>query len=197
VKRLFFARGADFRRWLEKNHQTAAELRVGFWKVDSGEPSMSWSESVDEALCFGWIDGIRRSIDAHSYEIRFTPRKPKSIWSRINLDKVDALTKAGRMAAAGLRAWEARDEVRSKIYSYEQVRAATLDAEAARALKADAAAWKFFQTLPPSYRSQVAYWLAQAKKPETRARRLAEAVQSFSRGERLAQHRYGERKKTR
>ena len=116
----FFETAAGFRAWLEKNHQTETELLVGFYKVGSKKASMTWSESVDEALCFGWIDGVRKSIDTDSYQIRFTPRKPTSIWSAVNIEKVEILTKSGRMQAAGLASFAHRVEQKSKIYTYEK-----------------------------------------------------------------------------
>src|SRR6476659_5155070 len=120
VQPIFFATQSEFRKWLKKNHQKATELFVGFYKVDSGKPSMTWSQSVDHAICFGWIDGVRKSIDKDSYLIRFTPRKPASIWSAINIKKVEELTKQGLMQPAGLASFEKRVESRSKIYSYEK-----------------------------------------------------------------------------
>src|SRR6187549_476911 len=120
VQPTFFATQSDFRKWLEKNHSKATELFVGFYKVDSGKPSMTWSESVDQAICFGWIDGVRKSIDKDSYFIRFTPRKPTSIWSAINIKKVEELTKQGLMQPAGLASFEKRTEGKSRIYSFEQ-----------------------------------------------------------------------------
>lgn len=183
---LFFADAAAFRRWLEANAASASELLVGFYKVGSGKPSMSWSESVDEALCFGWIDGRRKRIDDASYTIRFTPRKPNSIWSAVNIAKVAQLRAAGRMTSAGERAFALRTEAKSGLYSHEQAQAAELTAQERAAFQANAPAWTYFETLPPSYRKQVLHWITTAKKPETRAARLAKLVQACAAGKRLA-----------
>ncbi|HLW36261.1 MAG TPA: hypothetical protein VKS98_11440, partial [Chthoniobacterales bacterium] len=147
----FFRKPSDFRRWLEKNHPTASELWVGFYRKTSGKPSITWAESVDEALCFGWIDGIRKGIAEVSYKIRFTPRRRGSIWSAINIKRARELAKQKRMRTAGRRAFAARIENKSGIYSYEQ-RTAELPGPYAKLLKKDKVAWKFFQAQPPSYR---------------------------------------------
>ena len=143
---IFFANQSGFRSWLKKSHKKETELIVGFYKVDSGKPSMTWSQSVDEALCFGWIDGVRTSIDKDSYQIRFTPRKPTSIWSAINIKKVEALTKQGLMQPAGLAAFEKRTAERSKVYAFENEE---MDFTAAytKQFKANKSAWKYFQWL--------------------------------------------------
>src|SRR6187200_347557 len=148
---VFFAKQSDFRKWLQKNHEKETELLVGFYKVGSGKPSMTWSESVDEALCFGWIDGVRTSIDKDSYQIRFTQRKPTSIWSAINIKKVEELTKQGLMQSAGLASFEKRVESRSKIYSYEKDEA-ELTQSFKKQFKANKKAWNYFQALAPSYK---------------------------------------------
>lgn len=183
---VFFADAAAFRRWLEAHAATAGALLVGFHKVGSGEPSMTWPESVDEALCFGWIDGRRKRIDDTAYSIRFTPRKAGSIWSTVNIAKMDALRAAGRMLPAGERAFALRTEAKSGIYSHEQAQAAELAGDEAAAFRADAAAWAYFEQLPPGYRKTVLHWITTAKKPETRAARLAKLVQACAAGERLA-----------
>jgi uncharacterized protein YdeI (YjbR/CyaY-like superfamily) len=177
-KPVFFRTPQDFRTWLAKNHSTKGELLVGFYKKDSGRPSITWPESVDEALCFGWIDGIRKNIDEFSYAIRFTPRKVKSIWSSVNIKRAQVLMEQGQMRPAGLKAYEARRENRSGIYSYEQ-RSVDLEEPYNRLLKENKAAWKYFSAQPPSYRKVVSWWIISAKKEETRLKRL-EKLMSFS-----------------
>lgn len=185
MKPRFFATPEEFRAWLAKNHASATELLVGFHKKGSGKPSMDWPQSVDEALCHGWIDGVRRSLGDTSYCIRFTPRKPTSNWSAINIRRVKALGKLGRMTPAGLAAFAKREKKRSAIYAYEQRRAAELAPAEARALKADAAAWKFLENVAPSYRRVVLHWIVTAKKPQTRAARLAKLIAASAQGKRL------------
>jgi len=182
---VFFESAAAFRKWLERNAARESELLVGYHKVGTGKPSLSWSESVDEALCFGWIDGIRKSIDATAYQIRFTPRKKNSNWSAVNIGKVEALTKQGRMRPAGLEAFAARLDHKSGIYSYEQQGALKFSVEEKREFKRDVRAWQFFETTPPSYRKAMLYWLASAKQPATRSRRFAELLRSCAAGQRL------------
>lgn len=171
----FFPTPADFRRWLEAHHATETELLVGFYKVSSGQPSITWPESVDQALCFGWIDGLRKRIDDESYTIRFTPRKPTSTWSAVNIKRVQELTQLGLMTPAGLKAFEARQENRSGIYSYEQ-RTAELPPEYAKVLKANRAAWTFFQAQPASYRKAAMWWIVSAKQEVTRCKRLEQLI---------------------
>jgi len=185
MKPTFFKTPADFRKWLAKNHSSATELLVGFYKKGSGKPSITWPESVDEALCFGWIDGVRRSIDDVSYSIRFTPRKKTSTWSAINIARVAELTKLGRMQPAGLRAFEHRRESKSGIYSYEN-ETRILRAEDEKKLRANKKAWEFFNAQPPGYRRVAVYWATSAKKEETRARRLATLIEDSANGRRLA-----------
>jgi uncharacterized protein YdeI (YjbR/CyaY-like superfamily) len=168
----FFPTLADWRAWLEKNHGDWDELWVGFYKRDSGRASITWPESVDGALCFGWIDGVRKSIDAHRYKIRFTPRKPRSIWSAINIKRAKELTKLGLMHPAGRSAFEKRDGDRSAIYAYEQRKAAKLQPDFEKQFRANAAAWEFFQSQPPWYQRTSTYWVISAKKEETRLKRL-------------------------
>jgi uncharacterized protein YdeI (YjbR/CyaY-like superfamily) len=180
----FFKTPADFRRWLAKNHASATELLVGFYKKDSGKPSITWPQSVDEALCFGWIDGVRRRIDDVSYSIRFTPRKKTSTWSAINIARVAELTKLARMQPAGLRAFEHRREEKSAIYSYENA-SRTLSAEDEKKFRANRKAWEFFNAQPPGYRHHAIYWITSAKKEETRARRLATLIEDSAAGRRL------------
>jgi uncharacterized protein YdeI (YjbR/CyaY-like superfamily) len=187
VKPHFFPAPDDFRAWLEQNHSTASEVVVGFHKKDTGRASMTWTESVREALCFGWIDGIRRSLGDESYTIRFTPRKPRSIWSARNVRHVDELIRAGRMTPAGLAAFEARTPGRTGIYSFEQRHEARLRQEQEERFRADAAAWEFFQAQPPSYRKTAIYWVVSAKREETQSRRLAKLIEDSAAGRRLAQ----------
>ena len=172
----FFATPERFRAWLEKNHGRATEFLVGFYKRDSGRPSMTWPESVDEALCFGWIDGVRRSVDADSYSIRFTPRRPDSIWSAVNIRKAEELIARGAMRPAGLAAFTERSDKKSGIYSYEQRALAKLTAAAEKQFRGNAKAWEFFQKQPPWYRRTAIYWVATAKKEETRQKRLATLI---------------------
>jgi uncharacterized protein YdeI (YjbR/CyaY-like superfamily) len=178
----FFATPADFRAWFEANHADHGELLVGFHKKGSGRPSITWPESVDEALCFGWIDGVRRSIDGDSYSIRFTPRKPRSIWSAVNTRRAQELIEEGRMTPPGLAALERRDEKRSGVYSFERGEAAKLDAEQERRFRAAAGAWEWFQSRPPSYRRAALHWVVSAKRAETRERRLATLIEDSANG---------------
>jgi uncharacterized protein YdeI (YjbR/CyaY-like superfamily) len=193
----FFASPAEFRTWLEANHDQCRELLVGFYKKGSGKPSITWPESVDEALCFGWIDGVRRSLDAERYTIRFTPRKPRSIWSNVNLAKVEMLLKAGRMRPAGLAAWERRDPEKSGIYAFELKNPAELDAESERRFRRARGAWRFFQEQPPGYRRLATHYVTSARRPETRERRLAALIYHSARGERLPRTVSAKRKKQR
>ncbi|HSS22102.1 MAG TPA: YdeI/OmpD-associated family protein [Pyrinomonadaceae bacterium] len=171
----FFKRPADLRRWLARNYAQETELWVGFYKKDSGEPGITWPQSVDEALCFGWIDGIRKSIDDISYKIRFTPRRPGSIWSAVNIKRAGELVEQGLMQATGLKAFAARKEYRSGIYSYEQ-RSVDLPDEYAENLKKNKKAWQFFHEQPASYRKAMTWRILSAKKEETKLKRLAELI---------------------
>jgi uncharacterized protein YdeI (YjbR/CyaY-like superfamily) len=177
----FFAAPAAWRAWLQAHHASEGVLWVGFHKKDSGTPSITWPESVDEALCFGWIDGVRKSLDATRYAIRFTPRKPSSNWSAVNMRRYAELEKAGRMRAAGRRAHEARREERTAIYTYEQ-RPRELPPEYAQLVRADRAAWAYFQAATPSYRKAVAWWVVSAKQEETRLRRVRQLVADSAAG---------------
>lgn len=167
---------------MEANHHTAGEQWVGYWKKGSGLPSVTWPESVDVALCFGWIDGIRKSIDGKSYKIRFTPRRSGSHWSARNLARMEELTRAGLVAEAGLVAYRSRDAANQKKASYEQ-EAVTLPAEYERRIRDEPRAWHWLQAAPPSYRKQVAWWVVSAKREETRLRRLNTLIQSCAKGE--------------
>ena len=177
----FFKSQSQFRAWLEKNHATAAELLVGFYKVSLGKGGLTYPQALDEALCFGWIDGHRKGRDAETWTIRFTPRKPGSIWSNINVGHMQRLLKAGAVWPAGKKAWEARSAKKTGVYSFENSPRA-LDAEALAALRANPAALAHWQQRPPSYQRGCAFWLTSAKKPETRARRLATLIDCCARG---------------
>ncbi|MGB7739426.1 MAG: YdeI/OmpD-associated family protein [Steroidobacteraceae bacterium] len=181
----FFATAAAFRLWLERNAATTSELIVGFHKVDSGRPSMSWPDSVDEALCFGWIDGVRKRIDGQSYLIRFTPRKAGSIWSAVNVAKAESLLAQGRMQPAGLAAYQRRTEARTSVYSYEKGDDVQLTEEEQRRFRRDKAAWKYFESAPAGYRRTVLHRITAAKRPETRARRLEQLIAACAGGRRL------------
>jgi uncharacterized protein YdeI (YjbR/CyaY-like superfamily) len=187
---MFFPHAEAFRQWLVANALSATELLVGFHKVGSGQPSMSWSESVDEALCFGWIDGVRRRIDDDTYSIRFTPRKPGSTWSAINIAKVAQLEAEGRMTPAGLAAFAKRSEAKSGIYSYEREASAELTASELRDFKRQKAAWAFFQGMPAGYQKVVFHWVTSAKKPETRVSRFDKLLAACADGQKLKQFSY-------
>lgn len=182
----FFRTPAEFRAWLAKHHASANELWVGFHKKDTGKPSITWPESVDEALCVGWIDGIRKRIDDESYVIRFTPRKPGSTWSTVNTRRAEVLTRDGRMQEAGLLAFENRRSEKSGIYLFEQ-KEATLSVEFEKEFQRKRDAWKFFESQPPGYRRIAIGFVMAAKREETRQRRLAQLIDVSSRGERLPQ----------
>jgi len=179
-----FKSPAAFRAWLRAHHATATELLVGFHKRESGRPSITWPESVDEALSVGWIDGVRRRVDAEAYSIRFTPRRPGSIWSAINIRRAQALIEAGRMRPPGLKAFEARRANRSGIYAYEQRPAALPEPYAGR-FREHPAAWEFFEAQPPSYRRTLVWWVVSAKQAETRDSRLIRLIEASARGARL------------
>jgi uncharacterized protein YdeI (YjbR/CyaY-like superfamily) len=186
MKPTFFKSGAEFRAWLEQHHGVASELLLGFNKKGSGKGGITYQEALDEALAFGWIDGVRRARDASSYTIRFTPRKPRSIWSAVNTRRVGELTAAGRMAEAGLSAFGKRDEKRSAIYAYERARV-ELDAQSTKLFKADKKAWAFYRVQAPWYQRTSTYWVMSAKRAETRMRRLAILIEYSRNGERLPQ----------
>ena len=182
---VYFPSPTHFRGWLQEHHSTAQELLVGFHKKSSGEPSLTWPESVDAALCFGWIDGVRKNVDSTRYTIRFTPRRPTSIWSKINIDRVRELTGLGLMQPAGLQAFERRTDEKSAIYSYEQRKNAALGRAYERQFRANKQAWDFFQAQAPSYRRVCSWWVISAKQEETRLRRLAELIDSSAKGRRV------------
>jgi uncharacterized protein YdeI (YjbR/CyaY-like superfamily) len=180
---LFFPTPEKFRAWLQKNHDRRTELLVGFYKKGSGKPSITWPEAVDEALCFGWIDGVRRRIDDESYSIRFTPRQKRSTWSAVNVKRASELIEAGLMHPAGIAAFERRSADNSGIYSYERRKAAQLEPAQEKQFRADKSAWTYFQSQPPGYRRTAIHWVVSAKKEETRARRLATLIEESARGE--------------
>jgi uncharacterized protein YdeI (YjbR/CyaY-like superfamily) len=186
VKPRFFATPAAFRAWLEKNHDTAAELIVGFYKKASGRKSIDWPQSVDEALCFGWIDGIRRNLDETSYSIRFTPRKPRSHWSAINVKRVAELTRLGLMQPAGLAAFALRDEANTARASYEREHA-ELGEEYETKFRAHRKAWRYFAAQAPWYRKTASWYVISAKREETRAKRLEVLIECSANGEWLPQ----------
>jgi uncharacterized protein YdeI (YjbR/CyaY-like superfamily) len=185
MKPIFFADREAFRAWLDEHHGTASELWVGLYKKGSGRPSITWPEAVDEALCFGWIDGVRQRIDDESYMNRFTPRKPTSNWSAVNVRRVEELTKQRRMRAAGLKAFRERREDKTATYSYEQRHQAKLDPAQERRFRSKKQAWEWFQTQPKGYRTTAVYWVMSAKKPETRERRLTTLIEDSEKGRRV------------
>jgi len=171
----FFSTQDDFRKWLEENHQKESELLVGFYKVGTKKSTMTWSESVDQALCFGWIDGIRKSIDKESYQIRFTPRKSTSIWSAVNIKKIEELTEKGLMFPAGIAAFEKRKEHKSKIYSHEN-NPKEFSEEFLKLFKANKKAWQYFEKLAPSYKKTSIHWVINAKQEVTQLKRLQQLI---------------------
>jgi uncharacterized protein YdeI (YjbR/CyaY-like superfamily) len=184
VEPAFFRSAAEFRRWLSKNHSDAREILVGFHKKQAAEKGITYPEALDEALCFGWIDGIRRSAGDSAYTIRFSPRKNRSIWSAVNIRRAKALEQLGRMAPAGLAAFRQRDEARAQLYSYERGTCA-LDETSVREFQARPEAWAFFAAQPPSYRRVACWYVMSAKKEETRRRRLLRLIDDSARGQRV------------
>ncbi|MDQ6625103.1 MAG: YdeI/OmpD-associated family protein [Verrucomicrobiota bacterium] len=182
---LFFATPAKFRVWLRAHHETTTQQWIGFYRKASGRPSITWPESVDEALCVGWIDGVRKRIDEESYKIRFTPRRAVSTWSDVNIRRVGALTREGRMQAAGLAAFFRRREARSRIYAYENKEAASAGAELDRRFDAAPAAWEFFESQPLSYQRIARWWVTSAKRCDTRERRIAKLIRESAAGRRI------------
>lgn len=174
-----------FGRWLAQYHSERDELWVGYWKKSTGRASMTWEQSVDEALCFGWIDGIRRRVDEHSYTIRFTPRRRSSNWSKRNIERYEALAAAGRIEPAGEAAYGERSQERSGTYSFEQDEVPTLSEEYLARLEANAGAWADWQARPPGYRKQVAHWVMSAKREATRERRLAALIEDCAAGRKV------------
>lgn len=182
----YFKNPAEWRKWLEKNHEKEAEILVGFYKTGTGRPSITWPESVDQALCFGWIDGVRRGIDEDSYTIRFTPRKASSIWSAVNIKKVEALTKQGLMRPAGIAAFERRKDHKSQVYSFEQnPEHLVLPPAFEKEFKQNKMAWTFFSGSAPSYRKAAIWWVISAKQEATRQKRFKELVADSAQGLRV------------
>ena len=183
MKPIYFASPAEFRTWLEKHHAKEKELLVGFHKKDTGKPSMTWPQSVDEALCFGWIDGVRKRVDDERYTIRFTPRKPKSNWSNVNIKRVAELKDLGRMTPAGLKAFEERETKRD--YAYEETRSRAFTPEPEKIFRANRKAWAFFEAQPPGYRRTAIFWVLSAKREETRLKRLDTLIDDSAHGRRI------------
>ncbi|MGQ0660093.1 YdeI/OmpD-associated family protein [Sphingosinicella sp.] len=188
----FFPTETDFRRWLAANHDTAAELLVGFWKKGSGKPSIDWPQARDQALCFGWIDGVRKSLGDEAYTIRFTPRRTGSVWSKVNVERFPALKAAGQMTAAGERALQ-ESTGPSGVYAYERPLAA-LAAEEERQFRRNASAWADWEKRPPGYRKVVLHWVTSAKRPETRAKRLGILIESCAAGQKIPGYDIGRKK---
>jgi uncharacterized protein YdeI (YjbR/CyaY-like superfamily) len=183
---IFFSSPAEWRRWLQRNHSKAGEVWVGFHKRATGKPSLTWPESVDEALCFGWIDGVRKSIDASAYKIRFTPRKTRSVWSAINIKRAAELIEQKRMAPAGKKAFEARTDDRSVLYSYEQRKNPKLPVALAKKFRASKKALAFFESQAPWYQRTATWWVISARKDETRLKRLETLIADSAAGRRIA-----------
>jgi len=181
----YFSSASSFHQWLEKNHDQVSELWVGFHKKHSGKKSITYPEALDEALCFGWIDGLRKTIDEDSYTIRFTPRKPKSNWSVVNTRRVNQLIELGRMKRSGLEAFDLRDSQRSGVYSFEST-PRKLAAPYEKRFRAKKKAWEYFLQQPPGYRKTATFWVMSAKKEETRLRRLDRLIVDSEKGTRLA-----------
>ena len=184
VKATFFESQDEFRQWMESHHEKETELIVGFYKVDSGKPSMNWSQSVDQALCFGWIDGIRKSIDKESYSIRFTPRRSTSNWSAININKMEELTKAGLMKPAGLKAFSLRKENKSVIYTHGNG-TVFLDSNYEKQFRENKIAWDFFKKQAPSYQKAIMRWILSAKQEKTRQSRLEKTIKESGKQKRV------------
>ena len=184
MKPTFFQSAADFRKWLASNHDKFHELWVGFYKKNSGKVGIAYLEAVDEALCFGWIDGMKKSVDEISYTHRFTPRKAKSFWSAVNIRRVGELQQLGRMAAPGLKAFAGRDDQKAKQYSYERSTCELGNAHEKK-FRRNSKAWRFFQAQPPGYRRTATWWVISAKREETREERLAKLIETSQHGRRL------------
>ncbi|MCW4467481.1 YdeI/OmpD-associated family protein [Flavobacterium sp. MFBS3-15] len=182
----FFPKQDDFRAWLDKNHAKETELLVGFYKTNSGKPSMTWPESVDQALCYGWIDGVRKSLGTESYTIRFTPRKPTSIWSAVNINKMAELQKQGIVQPAGLAAFEKRTESKSRVYSHERKENAKLSAAMEKEFRAEKGAWEFFMKQAPSYRKAVIHLIVSAKQEKTQRSRFERLLNASKEGKRIS-----------
>ena len=181
---IYFASPEEFRAWLEEHHERATEVWIGYWKKHAGKPSLTWSQAVDEALCFGWIDGVLRRVDDERHIQRFTPRKPTSNWSAVNIAKVEQLRAEGRMRPAGEAAFALRREEKSGVYSYEQRHLAAFEPEQEERFRANAAAWAYWSAAPAGYRKMATWWVVSAKRPETRERRLAKLIEVSAAGRR-------------
>jgi len=184
LKPKFFATPDKFRTWLDKNHHKQAELWVGYHKKATGKPSITWPESVDQALCYGWIDGLRKSLDDSSYMIRFTPRKPDSHWSKVNVNKVKELQKRGLMLPAGLTAFKKMSKNNSGLASFEQENI-KMPAKYLAAIKKNKKAWTYFMNEAPSYRKQVTWWIISAKQESTRIKRLQSLIEDSEGNQRV------------
>jgi uncharacterized protein YdeI (YjbR/CyaY-like superfamily) len=180
---VYFASETEFRQWLSANHQTAPELLVGFWKRSSGKPSIDWPQARDQALCFGWIDGLRKSLGEHAYTIRFTPRRKGSIWSKVNAERFEALSAAGHMTPEGVRAYE-ENKHKIGLYSYENELKELTPAET-RLIRANKAAWKDWEARPAGYHKVVLHWINGAKRRETREKRLVTLIEASAKGQRI------------
>jgi uncharacterized protein YdeI (YjbR/CyaY-like superfamily) len=184
---IYFSSPEEFRAWLEEHHESASEVWLGYWKKHTGKASLTWSQAVDEALCFGWIDGILRRVDDARHVQRFTPRKPTSNWSAVNIAKVEQLRAEGRMRPAGEAAFALRRAEKSGVYSYEQRDKAAFEPDHEERFRANAAAWEYWRAAPAGYRKMATWWVVSAKKPETRERRLGQLIEDSAAGRRLAQ----------
>ncbi len=190
---IFFDSPEAFYDWLAEHHESETEVFVGFWKKATGKQTMTWSESVDQALCFGWIDSVMRSIDGERHMQRFTPRKPGSNWSKVNVEKMAKLEAEGLMAPAGRKAFEARTNAKTAVYSFEKA-AAELPPELADQLAADKRANEYFEGRAPSYKRTAIHWVVSAKREETRLRRLGQLIESSAKGEDLPQFRWSKQR---
>lgn len=186
VKPRYFRSGAEFRKWLEKNHDKADELWIGIYKKDSGKKGIAYKEIVDVALCYGWIDGLVKSVDKASYMQRITPRHPKSVWSAINIKRVKELTNEGLMHPAGEKAFKERDPTKTGLYSFEN-QPQKLPPAFEKRFKAKKKAWDFFQAQPPGYRRVAIWWVTSAKRDDTKERRLQTLIDDSVAGRRLKQ----------
>ena len=184
---IYFGSPREFRAWLEQHHDSAGEVWLGYWKKHTGKPSLTWSQAVDEALCFGWIDGVVRRVDDERHVQRFTPRKPASNWSAVNIAKVEQLRAAGRMRPGGEAAFALRREDKSGVYSYEQRHEAALEPDHEARFRANSPAWEYWSAAPRGYRTTATWWVVSAKQPETRERRLGQLIEDSAAGRRLKQ----------
>jgi uncharacterized protein YdeI (YjbR/CyaY-like superfamily) len=184
---IYFSSPEEFRAWLEQNHESATEVWIGYWKKHTGKPSLTWSQAVDEALCFGWIDGVLRRVDDERHVQRFTPRKPASNWSAVNIAKVERLRAEGRMRPAGEAAFALRRDEKSGVYSYEQRHLAAFEPEQEERFRANGPAWEYWSAAPAGYRKMATWWVVSAKRPETREKRLETLIEESAAGRRPKQ----------